>query len=133
VIPLSQGHKLIKLAVHNANWYMMSPEGCLEFLPSNYVINWLHSKEMVPPCLGWSTKLLCGKSSLGGIGTCPRKQWNFGFHHSEPYVRIKWIFCPCKEWWLCAEELLISCCSRWALILFATPKVLRLLLPLRKL
>jgi hypothetical protein len=50
---------------------MMSPEGYLEFLPSNCVINWLHSKEMVPPCPGWSAKLLHGKSGLGGIGTCP--------------------------------------------------------------
>jgi hypothetical protein len=52
VISLSQDQKLIKLEVHNASQYMMSPEGCLKFLPSNYVINWLHSKEMVPPCPG---------------------------------------------------------------------------------
>jgi hypothetical protein len=66
-IPLSECQKLIKLVIHNACWYMMPSEGCLELSPFHHVVNWLHSEEMIPPCSRGATKLLGGKPDLSHI------------------------------------------------------------------
>jgi hypothetical protein len=66
-ISLSECQKLIELAVHNACWYMMSPESCLELSPFYHVVNWLHSEEMIPPCSRGSAKLLGGEPDLSHI------------------------------------------------------------------
>jgi hypothetical protein len=41
--PLGVCQKLIELAVHDARWYVMSSECCLELSPLNHVANRLHS------------------------------------------------------------------------------------------
>jgi hypothetical protein len=64
---LSECQKLIELAIHDACWYVMPSECCLELSPLNNVVNRLHSKEMVPPCSSGPTKLLGGKMDLGRI------------------------------------------------------------------
>jgi hypothetical protein len=74
---LSECQKVIELAVHDACGYVMSSECCLELFPLNHVVNRLHSEEMVPPCPGGPTKLLCGETDLGHIGTFSIKQWEF--------------------------------------------------------
>jgi hypothetical protein len=61
VIPLSECQKLIKLSVHDACWYMIPSESCLELSPFHHVVNWLQSKEVVPPCPRGSAKLLGGE------------------------------------------------------------------------
>jgi hypothetical protein len=66
-IYLSKCKKLIKLAVHNACWYVMPFEGCLELSPFHHVINWLHCKEVVPPCPRGSSKLLGCEPDLSHI------------------------------------------------------------------
>jgi hypothetical protein len=66
-ISLSKCQKLIELAIHNACWYMMPPESCFELSPFHLVVNWLHSKEVVPPCPRGSAKLLGGEPDLGHI------------------------------------------------------------------
>ena len=66
-VPLSECQKLIELAVHNACWYMMPPESCLELSPFHIMVNWLHSKEMVPPCPCGSAKLLGGEPNLSHL------------------------------------------------------------------
>jgi hypothetical protein len=86
----------------------MSSECCLEFSPFHHVIIQLHSEKVVPPCPCGSTKLLGGETNLGHIGTNSIKQWEFGFHHSEPYISIKGILCPSEQRRLSAEELLIG-------------------------
>ena len=64
---LSECQKLIELAVHDACWYVMPSECCLELSPFNHVVNRLHSEEMIPPCPRGSMKLLGGKTNLGCI------------------------------------------------------------------
>jgi hypothetical protein len=36
------------------------------------------------------------------------KQWEFGFHHPEPHISIKWVLCSSEQRWLSDEELLIG-------------------------
>jgi hypothetical protein len=67
LIPLSECQKLIELAVHNACWYVMPPESCLELSPFHLMVNWLHRKKVVPPCPRGSTKLLGGEPDLSHL------------------------------------------------------------------
>jgi hypothetical protein len=41
---LSECQKFIELAVHDAYWYVMPSECCLELSPLNHVVNRLHGK-----------------------------------------------------------------------------------------
>jgi hypothetical protein len=66
-ISLSKCQKLIKLSVHDACWYMMPSESGLELSPFHHMVNRLHSKEVVPPCLHGSAKLLGGEPDLRHI------------------------------------------------------------------
>jgi hypothetical protein len=66
-VSLSEGQKLIELAIHNAFWYMMPYESCLEFSPFHHVAIWLHSEKVIPPCSRGSAKLLGGESDLSHI------------------------------------------------------------------
>jgi hypothetical protein len=66
-VPLSECQKLIELAVHDACWYMMPPESCLELSPFHLMVNWLHSKKVVPPCPRGSAKLLGGEPNLSHL------------------------------------------------------------------
>jgi hypothetical protein len=52
------------------------------------------------------------------------EQQEFGFHYSQPYIRIKWVLCPGEQWWLVSEELLISGC-RGVTLMITTTIVLR--------
>jgi hypothetical protein len=74
--------------IHDAYWDVMPSENFLEFIPSHYVVGWLHGDEMIQPCPSRSMKLPRVESNLGYIRAYSRKYWKFGFHHSEPYVRI---------------------------------------------
>jgi hypothetical protein len=67
MIPLSECQKLIELAVHDACWYVISSECCLELSPFHLVVNWLHSEEVIPPCPRGSAKLLGGETDLSHI------------------------------------------------------------------
>jgi hypothetical protein len=86
----------------------MPSECCLELSPFDHVVNRLHSEEVIPPCPCEFAKLLGGETNLGRIGTASIKQWEFGFHHPEPYISIKWVLCPSEQRQLSAEELLIG-------------------------
>jgi hypothetical protein len=97
MIPLSKCQKLIELAVHDACWYVMSPECGLKFSPFHHMVNWLHSEEVIPPRPRGSAKLLGGEPDLSHIRTNSIKQWEFGFHHPEPHISIKWILCPSEQ------------------------------------
>jgi hypothetical protein len=66
-IPLSKCQKFIKLAVHDACWYVMPSECCLKFSPFHHVINCLHSEKVVPPSPLGSAKLLGGEPDLSHI------------------------------------------------------------------
>jgi hypothetical protein len=50
------------------------------------------------------------------------EQWEFGFHYSQPDICIKGILCPCEQWGLGAEELLIG--SRRVTLMVSTTIVL---------
>jgi hypothetical protein len=103
----------------------MSSESCLKLSPLNHVVNRLHSEKMIPPCPRGSAKLLGGEADLGHIGTISVKQWEFGFHHPEPHIRIKWVLCPSEQWRLSAEELLIGGRCWGMLMVITTTIVLR--------
>jgi hypothetical protein len=60
------------------------------------------------------------------------EQWEFGFHHSQPYICIKWVLCPCEQWRLGAEELLIGS-RRGVTLMVSTTIVLRWWLTLSQL
>jgi hypothetical protein len=122
--PLSTCQKLIKLAVHDACRYVMSTECCLELSPFHHVINRLHSKKVIPPSSRGSAKLLGCETDLGHIRANSIKQWEFGFHHSEPYISIKGILCPSEQRRLSAEELLIGGCCWGTLMVITTTIVL---------
>jgi hypothetical protein len=123
--PLSECQKFIELAVHDAYWYVMPFECCLELPPLNHVVNRLHSEEMVPPCPRGPTKLLGGETDLGRIRTLSIKQWEFGFHHPEPNIRVEWVFCPSEQQRLSTEKLLIGGRCWGTLMMITTPIVLR--------
>jgi hypothetical protein len=123
--PLSECQKFIELVVHDACWYVMPSECWLELSPLNHVVNRLQSKEMVPPCPCGPTKLLGGETDLGRIRTLSIKQWEFGFHHPEPHISIKWILCPGEQWRLSTEKLLIGHRCWGTLMMITTPIVLR--------
>jgi hypothetical protein len=38
-VPLSECQELIELSVHNACWYMMPPESCLELSPFHLMVS----------------------------------------------------------------------------------------------
>jgi hypothetical protein len=122
---LSECHKFIELAVHDAYWYVKPSECCLELFPLNHVVNRLHSEEMVPPYPRGPTKLLGGETDLGRIGTLSIKQWEFLFHHPEPNIRVEWVFCPGEQRWLSTEELLIGGRCWGTLMMITTTIVLR--------
>jgi hypothetical protein len=48
------------------------------------------------------------------------EQWEFGFHHSQPHICIKRVLCPCEQWRLGAEELLIGSRRRVTLMVSTT-------------
>jgi hypothetical protein len=56
----------------------------------------------------------------------------FGFHYSQPHICIKWVHCPCEQWWLGAEELLVGGC-RWVTLMVSTTIMLRWWLTLSQL
>jgi hypothetical protein len=122
---LSECQKFIELAVHDACWYVMSSECCLELSPFNHVVHRLHSEEMIPPCPRRSTKLLGGEADLGHIRTTSIKQWEFGFHHPEPHISIKWVLYLSEQRRLSAEELMIGGRCLGTLMVITTTIVLR--------
>jgi hypothetical protein len=132
-IPLSKCQKLIELAVHDACRYVMSSECYLEFSPLHHVVNWLHSKKVIPPCPRGFAKLLGGETDLSHIWTNTIKQWEFGFHQSEPYISIKGILFPSEQQQLSAEELLIGGRCWGTLMVITTTIVLRWWLTLSQL
>jgi hypothetical protein len=117
---LSECQKLIELAIHDVCWYVMPSKSYLEISPLDHVVNWLHSEEMVPPCSSGPTKLLGGKKDFGRIRTISIKQWEFGFHHPEPNIRVEWIFCPSEQQRLSNEELLIGGRCQGTLVMITT-------------
>jgi hypothetical protein len=68
-VALSECQKLVELTVHNASWDMVSSESCLELSPIHFMVSWLHSKIVVPPCPRGSAKLLGGEPDLCHLGT----------------------------------------------------------------
>jgi hypothetical protein len=64
---LSECQKLVELAVHDAHWYVMPSECCLELSPLNHVVGSLHGEVMVPPCPSGPMKLLGYEMDLGRI------------------------------------------------------------------
>jgi hypothetical protein len=36
------------------------------------------------------------------------EQWEFGFHHSQPHICVKWVLRPGEQWRLGAKEFLIG-------------------------
>jgi hypothetical protein len=132
-IPLSKCQKLIKLVVHNACRYVMPSECFLELSPFHHVINWLHSKKVIPQSPRGSAKLLGGEPNLSHMRTNSIKQWEFGFHYPEPYISIKWIICPSEQRRLSVEELLISGRCWGTLMVITTTIVLRWRLTLSQL
>jgi hypothetical protein len=60
------------------------------------------------------------------------EQWEFGFHHSQPHICIKRVLCPCEQWRLGAEELLIGS-RRGVTLMVSTTIVLRWWLTLSQL
>jgi hypothetical protein len=114
--------KFIELVVHDACWYVMTSECCLELSPLNHVVHRLHSKEMIPPCPRGSTKLLGGEADLGRIRTTSIKQWELGFHHPKPKICVDWVFCSSEQRRLSTEKLLIGG-RRWGTLLMITTTI----------
>jgi hypothetical protein len=52
------------------------------------------------------------------------EKWEFGFHYSQPYIRIQWVLCPSEQWRLGTEELLVGGC-RGVTLMISTTIVLR--------
>jgi hypothetical protein len=90
---LSECQKLIKLAVHDAWWYVMPPECRLELSPLNHMVGRLHGEEMVSPCPSGPTKR--GAECRGMLWHCQgtSNTWPFLFARvlalaEQPNVRI---------------------------------------------
>jgi hypothetical protein len=107
----------------------MSPECCLELVPSYHVVSWLHGEEVVPPCPSESTELLGDKPSLGGIRASSNEKGELRLHNSEPHACIQRVLGPSEQWRLGAKELLVGGGCLWTLLL-STTKVLWLRLAL---
>jgi hypothetical protein len=103
----------------------MSPDGCLEFIPSQYMVSEKHGEEVVPPCLCGSMELLGGETSLGGVRASSREKGKPGLHYPKPYIGIQWILSLGEQRRLSAQEPFISgSCLRT--LLLPTTEILRL-------
>ena len=60
------------------------------------------------------------------------EQWEFGFHHSQPHICVKWVLRPCEQWRLGAKEFLV-CSRRGVTLMVSTTIMLRWWLTLSQL
>lgn len=91
-ISLSKSQKIIQLSVHQPFGDMMTPESCLEILPSNDMVSWHHGMIVIPRHSSGSMKLPSHKSCLGVIRTSTSEQRKLKLNHAEPDIRVERVF-----------------------------------------